>query len=59
MEKLSQHIPKNYDIVTSDGSAHVVSMQVLDLKGKQRLITNKGNAPYGTWFTLCYRCFKG
>ena len=47
MEKLSQHIPKNYDIVTSDGSAHVVSMQVLDLKGKQRLITNKGNAPMG------------
>jgi acetolactate synthase I/II/III large subunit len=47
MEKLSQHIPKDYDIVTSDGSAHVVSMQVLDLKGKQRLITNKGNAPMG------------
>tara|TARA_B110000285_G_scaffold151656_1_gene169322 strand:+ start:571 stop:2310 length:1740 start_codon:yes stop_codon:yes gene_type:complete len=47
IEKLSQYLPKDYDVVTSDGSAHVVAMQVLDLKGKQRLITNKGNAPMG------------
>ena len=47
IEKLNKHIPEDYDIVTSDGSAHVVTMQVLDLKGKQRLITNKGNAPMG------------
>jgi len=47
MEKLNKHLPEDYDVVTSDGSAHVVTMQVLDLKGKQRLITNKGNAPMG------------
>lgn len=47
IEKLNEYLPKDYDVVTSDGSAHVVTMQVLDLKGKQRLITNKGNAPMG------------
>jgi acetolactate synthase-1/2/3 large subunit len=34
-------------IVTSDGSANVVTMQVAKLKGKQRLITNTGCAPMG------------
>ena len=47
IEKLNQHLPEDYDVVTSDGTAHVATMQVLDLKGKQRLITNKGNAPMG------------
>ena len=47
IEKLNDYLPEDYDVVTSDGSAHVVTMQVLDLKGKQRLITNKGNAPMG------------
>jgi acetolactate synthase I/II/III large subunit len=47
IEKLNKYLPEDYDIVTSDGSAHVVTMQVLDLKGNQRLITNKGNAPMG------------
>jgi acetolactate synthase-1/2/3 large subunit len=47
IEKLSNHIPKNYDIVTSDGSANVVTMQVLELKDDQRLITNTGCAPMG------------
>lgn len=47
MEKLNEYLPLDYDVVTSDGSAHVVAMQLLDLKGKQRLITNKGNAPMG------------
>lgn len=47
MEKFNKYLPEDYDVVTSDGSAHVVTMQVLDLKGKQRLITNKGNAPMG------------
>lgn len=47
VERLNKFLPKDYDIVTSDGSAHVVTMQVLDLKGDQRLITNKGNAPMG------------
>ena len=47
IEKLNEYLPEDYDVVTSNGSAHVVTMQVLDLKGKQRLITNKGNAPMG------------
>lgn len=47
IEKLNDYLPIDYDVVTSDGSAHVCAMQVLDLKGKQRLITNKGNAPMG------------
>ena len=34
-------------MVTSDGTANVATMQVLKLKGDQRLITNTGNAPMG------------
>ena len=47
MEKLSKIIPNNHHIVTSDGSANIVTMQVIDLKGNQRLITNTGCAPMG------------
>jgi len=47
IEELSKHIPKNYHIVTSDGSANVVTMQVMELKKNQRLITNTGCAPMG------------
>jgi acetolactate synthase-1/2/3 large subunit len=47
IEKLSKIIPQNYHIITSDGSANVVTMQVMDLKGNQRLITNTGCAPMG------------
>lgn len=47
MEKLSKVIPNNHHIVTSDGSANIVTMQVMDLKGDQRLITNTGCAPMG------------
>lgn len=47
IEKLSKYIPSDYHIVTSDGSANVVTMQVLDLKDNQRLITNTGSAPMG------------
>jgi len=47
MEQLSKMLPNEYDIVTSDGSANVVTMQVLDLKRNQRLITNTGCAPMG------------
>lgn len=47
MEQLSKMLPNEYDIVTSDGSANVVTMQVLDLKQNQRLITNTGCAPMG------------
>lgn len=47
LEKLSNKMPDNYHIVTSDGSANVVTMQVMDLKANQRLITNTGSAPMG------------
>lgn len=47
MEKLSGKLTDKDHIVTSDGSANVVTMQVMKLKGDQRLITNTGNAPMG------------
>jgi len=47
IEKLSNTMPPNHHIVTSDGSANVVTMQVMDLHGDQRLITNTGCAPMG------------
>jgi acetolactate synthase I/II/III large subunit len=47
MEQLSKALPKDHHIVTSDGSANVVTMQVLDIVGDQRLITNTGCAPMG------------
>jgi len=47
MEQLSENLPLDHHIITSNGSANVVSMQVLDLKGNQRLITNTGCAPMG------------
>ncbi len=47
IEELSKVMPQDHHIVTSDGSANVVTMQVMDLKGNQRLITNTGCAPMG------------
>ena len=47
IEELSKVIPPEHHIVTSDGSANVVTMQVLDLHGDQRLFTNTGCAPMG------------
>jgi len=47
IEKLNDHLTEIDHIVTSDGSANVVTMQVAKLKGKQRLITNTGCAPMG------------
>ena len=47
IEELSEVMPSDHHIVTSDGSANVVTMQVMDLKGNQRLITNTGCAPMG------------
>lgn len=47
IEQLEKYIPNNYHIVTSDGSANVVTMQVLNLQNNQRLITNTGCAPMG------------
>lgn len=47
IEQLSKVIPTDHHVITSDGSANVVTMQVLDLKKDQRLITNTGCAPMG------------
>jgi len=47
IEELSKTLPTDHHIVTSDGSANVVTMQVLDLHNNQRLITNTGCAPMG------------
>lgn len=47
VEELSKLMPQDHHIVTSDGSANVVTMQVMDLRGDQRLITNTGSAPMG------------
>lgn len=47
VERLQRHIPDDHHILTSDGSANVVTMQVLNLKGNQRLVTNTGGAPMG------------
>ena len=47
IEELSKVLPQDHHIVTSDGSANVVTMQVLDLKENQRLFTNTGCAPMG------------
>lgn len=47
IETLNDTLPKEYDVVTSDGSANVVTMQVLKLTGDQRLFTNTGAAPMG------------
>jgi len=47
IEQLNKVLPSDHHVVTSDGSANVVSMQVLELKKDQRLITNTGCAPMG------------
>ncbi len=47
IETLSKMMPADHHIVTSDGSANVVTMQVVDLHGDQRLFTNTGCAPMG------------
>jgi acetolactate synthase-1/2/3 large subunit len=47
IETLSQMLPSDHHVVTSDGSANVVTMQVMDLHGNQRLFTNTGCAPMG------------
>jgi acetolactate synthase-1/2/3 large subunit len=47
IEKLSNILTENDHVITSDGSANIVTMQVLKLKGNQRLITNTGCAAMG------------
>jgi acetolactate synthase-1/2/3 large subunit len=47
VETLGPLLKPTDHVVTSDGTANVATMQVLKLKGDQRLITNTGNAPMG------------
>jgi acetolactate synthase-1/2/3 large subunit len=47
IEKLSNILPDDHHIVTSDGSANVVTMQVMNLKKNRRMFTNTGCAPMG------------
>ena len=47
VEKLAQNIPTNIPIVTSDGSAHVITQQSIKLRDDQRLFTNVGCASMG------------
>lgn len=47
MDRLSDLIPENIPIVTGNGSAYVVSSQVLQIKLGQRYISNSGAASMG------------
>lgn len=47
MELLNKHMQSNVPVITSDGSANIVGMQVLKLKKNQRLFSNKSTAPMG------------
>lgn len=47
IERLSDILPDSYHIVTSDGSANVVTMQVMNLTNNRRMFTNTGCAPMG------------
>jgi len=45
--KLEKYLSEDSIIVTSDGTAHVVPLKTITLKGKQRLFSNEGTAPMG------------
>lgn len=47
MDKLNAYMKSDVPVVTSDGSANIVGMQVLRLKKHQRLFSNKSTAPMG------------
>lgn len=47
IEVLNKYLKETQHIVTSDGGANVVTMQVIKLKGNQRLFTNTGCAAMG------------
>lgn len=47
METLNSNMRSDLPIITSDGSANIVGMQVLKLKKDQRLFSNKSTAPMG------------
>lgn len=47
IETLNNYMRSDLPVITSNGSARVVGMQVLKLKKNQRLFNNKGTAPMG------------
>jgi acetolactate synthase-1/2/3 large subunit len=47
MELLNEYMDPNIPVITSDGSANIVGMQILRLKKNQRLFSNKSTAPMG------------
>jgi acetolactate synthase-1/2/3 large subunit len=47
IERLNEYLSETDHVVTSDGFANAATMQVIRLKGKQRLISNIGAAPMG------------
>tara|TARA_R110000824_G_scaffold121208_11_gene277195 strand:+ start:2592 stop:4343 length:1752 start_codon:yes stop_codon:yes gene_type:complete len=47
VEGLSELVPENVPTITSNGSAHVITLQTMSLSGKQRLFTNVGCASMG------------
>ena len=46
-KKLENYLSDDSIIVTSDGTAHVVPLKTINLKGNQRLFSNEGTAPMG------------
>jgi len=47
MEALNPSMRSDLPVITSDGSANIVGMQVIKLKQQQRLFSNKSTAPMG------------
>lgn len=47
METLNANMRSDLPVITSDGSANIVGMQVIKLKKGQRLFSNKSTAPMG------------
>jgi acetolactate synthase-1/2/3 large subunit len=46
-QKLEKYLDNDSVIVTSDGTAHVVPLKTISLKGNQQLFSNEGTAPMG------------
>lgn len=47
VEQLEKYLKNDSIIVTSDGTAHVIPLKTMQLKGNQRLFSNEGTAPMG------------
>jgi len=46
-QKLEKYLDNDSVIVTSDGTAHVVPLKTISLRGNQQLFSNEGTAPMG------------